>query len=544
MFRTLLHILAGLAVVTTLAVLATPPALSSPYSDIVVADDPVAYWRLGESSTSDTANNAATGSSSVGASADGSYTGGVVMSVPGLLAGDSDTAIRINSGSTDRMATNGFEKFNDGSGGTGVSVEFWTRLETVPPADNQYANLVGDRESGGDFNLMVYAGNDGFLRPHVKTSGHASRDSAQHLNDGKIHHVVSTWERSTGTARLYIDGKPAQFSDGSFAFTKTGAPVNTDNAIFIGKDDTEAQQATAVLDEAAVYDAPLPASRVAGHYLIGSRQGTMPLPRSFWNFDESASGTGTAYDAIDGNHGAFVGNAVRTAGLIGAGAASFDNSSGAAVNVGDGQGTSNNMVYTDGVAVEAVFSTTWDGSDFDEIFRKEDGDNRILLSFQPASSISGYNSPGISFGINDGTGYKELDIPLDGLNGRPNWDDLNDGESIHHVVAAYDSDSGFKGIYLDGQLLMSQTVGDGTPMVSGGSVDAYIGNTISNSEPFTGVIDEVALYDMALPEYWVQYHWQNVQLGRDYFAIPEPGSLLLSGLGAIGLLLIRRRRSG
>ena len=42
-------------------------------------------------------------------------------------------------------------------------------------------------------------------------------------------------------------------------------------------------------------------------------------PASYWTFDESASGTGTAFDAVDGNHGTFVGTATRTAGLAGVG---------------------------------------------------------------------------------------------------------------------------------------------------------------------------------------------------------------------------------
>lgn len=209
-------------------------------------------------------------------------------------------------------------------------------------------------------------------------------------------------------------------------------------------------------------------------------------PRAYWNFDESSTGTGTAYDQVGSRDGTFTGSAQRTTGLVGVGAAEFFGASSDAVQISSGGGV---FYYTTGVSVEAIIrpNASLGSHQYEEIFRKEDGDNRILLSFQEYGSI-------LSFGLNVG-GYGELDMPLDGVAGRPTLADLKDGDA-HHIVATYDSTTGKKAIWVDGVERYSVTL-SGT-ITSGGSAPAYIGSYSGTDEPFQGVIDEVALYDYAL----------------------------------------------
>ena len=60
--------------------------------------------RLGEAPGATTAANAAAGSASALAAANGSYSGTVTLGVPGLVAGDSNTAMSLTSGNSARMA--------------------------------------------------------------------------------------------------------------------------------------------------------------------------------------------------------------------------------------------------------------------------------------------------------------------------------------------------------------------------------------------------------------------------------------------------------
>ena len=134
---------------------------AGPYRDAVLADSPLAYWGLGETDPSQTAVNIGLLSNI----ADGPYTAGAMLGQPTLVLGEGDGSF-LTSGPAERMTTAPFEKFSDvlGFGGTGFSVEFWTAFTSVQAG---FANLVGDGEAGGDFNLMVYAGNGGFIRPHL-----------------------------------------------------------------------------------------------------------------------------------------------------------------------------------------------------------------------------------------------------------------------------------------------------------------------------------------------------------------------------------------
>ncbi|MDU0352550.1 hypothetical protein RS130_00290 [Paraglaciecola aquimarina] len=53
---------------------------------------------------------------------------------------------------------------------------------------------------------------------------------------------------------------------------------------------------------------------------------------------------------------------------------------------------------------------------------------------------------------------------------------------------------------------------------------ASIGNNPAESrwlmEAFSGIIDEVAFYDFALPSLSINQHLQNAQKGQNYFSLP------------------------
>ena len=247
---------------------------------------------------------------------------------------------------------------------------------------------------------------------------------------------------------------------------------------------------------------------------------------SWWSLDEAS---GQALDAAGGNHGTLGSGARRTAGLAGAGAIDFDNTVNAFVNVGSGAG--NNFSVTSGITIEAVVVLDWSGAagDYDEVFRKEDGSDRILFSFQNDGTtetrdvaISPAQQPVLSFGLNAGGIYSELDMPLDGQAGRPSLAGLRDG-SPHHIAATYDRATGLKSIWIDGAFAFGADLGGGGSVRSGGATSAYIGNMAGRGEPFTGVIDEVAFWSRALSSEEIADHAAAALSGADYFSGPgEP----------------------
>lgn len=247
------------------------------------------------------------------------------------------------------------------------------------------------------------------------------------------------------------------------------------------------------------------------------------LPLFYWSFDNPEE---NFQDLVGGKKLKLGARARATDGLIGSGGLAFDNARDAFADVAGGTGRevgTGDFAVSHGITLETVILPKWSGDfgDYDEIFRKEDGNYRILLSFQHDNF--NYDVPPVepgpclSFGLHlAGLGYSELDMPLDGREGRPTLDDLKDGRP-HHVVATYDSFSGRKSLYIDGRLCYEHRFRQGAQILSGGSSPAVLGNLSSHREPFHGVIDEFAFYDFALRPEEVAAHYANVQQGENYF---------------------------
>lgn len=260
-------------------------------------------------------------------------------------------------------------------------------------------------------------------------------------------------------------------------------------------------------------------------------------PVFYWTFDDLE---GPVCDAIEGQTALSGPGVKQVAGLIGKGALAFDNSQKAFVNVGNGGGTrlgTGRFGVSSGITIEALTVVGWNGDglsngkprDYDEIFRKEDGVYRLLLCFQNDDGSSQRTipevpelTPTLAFGLHLASdGYSELEVPLDGRNGRPSLAQLRDGKP-HHIVATYDSWTGVKALYIDGQLCQKAKFNDGTLIIGGGPTDAIIGNMAGGGEPYSGTIDEVAIYDFALLPSEIAEHWRNVQAGMNYFGSDSP----------------------
>ena len=278
----------------------------------------------------------------------------------------------------------------------------------------------------------------------------------------------------------------------------------------------------------------LDADRVAVTVLDGDVevQSRVRLPVCYWPFDDLEKDQRVTTDAVQSLPAAFGDALQRCDGVVGQGAVRFDNSTGSFARVEGGTGEKvglGTLSAADGITVESLIISQWTAAfkDYDEIYRKEDGNCRVLLSFQNDGMVNaGYSEPAVapgpclSFGLHlAGRDYKELDMPLDGRDGRPTVADLTDGRP-HHVVATYDSFTGRKAIFIDGTLRFEHAYPEGMLIVSGGPEPAFIGS-LSGRENFHGVIDELALYDFALTADEIAEHHERTRRGETYFG-PRP----------------------
>ena len=124
-----------------------------------------------------------------------------------------------------------------------------------------------------------------------------------------------------------------------------------------------------------------------------------------------------------------------------------------------------------------VLPLTLDKERYREIFRKEDGNNRVLFSFQESGRV-------LSFGLNAG-GYAECDATITPAQ-------LLDG-SWHHCAATFDGRT--MRVYLDGRAIGSLERA-GT-LAAGGSAPGCIGSS-NGGECYQGSMDDLRIYKDAL----------------------------------------------
>ncbi len=115
---------------------------------------------------------------------------------------------------------------------------------------------------------------------------------------------------------------------------------------------------------------------------------------------------------------------------------------------------------------------------FREIFRKDDGNNRLLFSFQNNGTI-------LALGLNIGS-YVECDGQIDPKR-------VLDG-AWHHCAATFDGQ--FMRVYLDGEIV-GELEQPGKIKARGNAV-AFIGSSNGNSEFFQGGLDDLRIYSESL----------------------------------------------
>ncbi len=220
----------------------------SSYRSTVLADSPIAYWRLGDTSGIVASDQVST--------LTGWYGGTLNRGVPGAIVGDADGAISLD-GSSSYVGVPDYAQLDLSNGP--LSVEFWVKRNTATGTQ-----AIIDRGPGSY--QIYFSGTDNKLTVAVNGGGILARESSPTTDTTTFHHFVVT--KSGTTTKVYRDGVDVT------AAGIDSTLVNTSTNIWLGRWNDGTTFGNVVLDEVAIYGTALSASRVLAHDQAGLAGGT------------------------------------------------------------------------------------------------------------------------------------------------------------------------------------------------------------------------------------------------------------------------------
>ena len=202
---------------------------------------------------------------------------------------------RYFNGSNDYLSIADTSALDPGTGD--YTIEAW--IKTTTTADS----AIYENGNGTDLTLLRVLTGTGVIRMYnSQGANEAYRDSSSAVNDGRWHHVVTTWVGSTDTINIYIDGV---LNQGSQTTSGTLGSIAPSNIITIGRRSAASSMFfPGTVDEVRIYTSALSASTIQQHYLEGTtRPETLhPLTDSTYKLEGNASQKiETGRPLIDGN---------------------------------------------------------------------------------------------------------------------------------------------------------------------------------------------------------------------------------------------------
>lgn len=228
---------------STLSLATTSTSAGTSYSAAVLADSPLRYYRLGESSG--TTMNDASGH------VNGTYNA-ATQNQTGALNSDSNTAVSFNGTSTNWASAAGTSL---PTGSSAWSMEAWFQLASYPAS---FTAIACWGTVGTGTMAWFYCNSAGQVGISTNQSGTAAGPLA--LNTW--YHAVITY--GSGTYTVYLNGLQAA------QVTGTAPSVSTGSTLYIGKLMNSTDFFNGLVDEVAIYSGALSATRVAAHYAIGA----------------------------------------------------------------------------------------------------------------------------------------------------------------------------------------------------------------------------------------------------------------------------------
>jgi len=216
---------------------------SKTYGATVLADHPVAYWRMDETGGSTMAD--ASGNAN-----NGRYVGTYTLAQPGALAGGA-VAFDGQSGAASVLSSPSLQVNT-------VTIEAWIKKRT----DTEYGvyvakNVEPGGGAGSSWFELLNSHHNGRIEFRVTSDGAPTVVSNSTLALGTWYYVTATYDGAV--AKLYVNGK----LDGELKVT--AVPKQTSDPLFIGRR-TDGFFNDAAMAEVAIYSVALSADRIAAHW--------------------------------------------------------------------------------------------------------------------------------------------------------------------------------------------------------------------------------------------------------------------------------------
>ncbi|MBC2710754.1 MAG: LamG domain-containing protein [Desulfosarcina sp.] len=389
------------------------------------------------------------------------------------------------------------------------SIEFWMKTDGVAPAEIQVIIGRDDIPATGLHWWVGINKTDGkvsfFLRETNGIGGSLLGVGTISLADGSWHHVVAVRDNSTKDNIIYVDG----FEQGRVNHTYGAGFGSATADLNIGWLNLGTGfYFDGLIDEVALYDRALSLAEIQAHRYAGLAGDDycsgvapfVPFPDdtiSLWQLDEPTpdAPNGTYADSFDGNNGTGNVNPIAAIGIVN-GAQTFNSANNTQINVP----ADNSFDWQSNESFSIEFWVKTDG------FAPVEDQAIIGRDDVPATGlhwwIGVHNTDGrVSFFLKETNG---IGATLSGVG----TISLADG-SWHHVVAVRDDSASPDGdniIYVDG-FEQGRVSHNYVTRFGSATADLNIGwLDTGTSFYFDGLIDEVALYDRALPLAEIQEH--------------------------------------
>lgn len=471
-------------------------ATDDEYDFVVRCDNPIAYWKLGDK----------TGTTAVDEEGNnnGTYVNTPTLGVTGLLKNYSGTAVSFSSGSSEYVNIPDATELQPGTGD--YSVVAWINTQNA----SQFGPIYYKRQNASPFEHIGFTFGDPYvgtaskkLSVLMQQSGANRRDktTTADILDGGTHMVAFTWDISSNSILIYVDGEVQ--STTSQNDTGTVTDINNPDPVTIASNNGSLFYDGSI-GNISSYNYVLTPAQIRKQYLagIGIRRYQLEVlsdnPLRYWRLGE-LSGT-TAKEEIASNDGTYNGGyTIGTPGVLVGDlnrSAEFDGATGYI------QGT--NDFGLNGATQFSFEAWIYPNSSTNGYIMGKRGIGTTGYTVFRAAFLSS----NLAFYVENGS-----------LQDYPTWDvsssltPLNQWSHIVFVWNRVSANSSDGKIYING---VEQTTSftangyTGSFTIGDGNTQWRIGRLSDNSgtnQQFDGQIDEVILYDYPLSEDRIIEHY-------------------------------------